>query len=151
MTSVNIGKLYPDIYQLMMDLTTNATAAAKDSGLDAKLIELVKIRVSQINGCAYCLKSHVRDAVTLGETQDRLAVLAAWWEAQYFTPEEQAALQLVEQITRISAPPQTTNRGVASTEILTEYQTAAVTWVVIAINSLNRIAITSHYPVSART
>lgn len=145
---VNIGKLHPEAYQAMVVFSDLATQAARDAGLDAKLIELIKLRASQINGCAYCLRLHARDAAKAGETSERLAVLAAWWESQYFSSVERAALHLVEQITHIS------DRGASPTprdvtpDALTDEQVSAVSWMAIAINSWNRVAITSHYPVA---
>lgn len=72
------------------------------TSLDAKLIELIKIRASQINGCAFCLDMHARDALTLGESHRRLHVLAAWQESGMFSERERAALHLTEAITRIA-------------------------------------------------
>jgi AhpD family alkylhydroperoxidase len=143
---MNSYKADPDAYRAMMALSNRVTAAAKETGLDPLLLELVKVRASQINGCAYCLKLHHRDAIALGEAPERLAVVAAWWESQYFTQEEQAALQLAEQVTRIDRPSWLTARGVDASEVLTDAQITAVMWVAVAINSWNRIAISSHYP-----
>src|SRR5690242_13848309 len=72
------------------------------SGLDAKLRELIKIRVSQINGCAYCLAMHTRDARKIGETDERMHLLDAWREAPVFTARERAALEWAEAITLVS-------------------------------------------------
>ena len=73
----------------------DAHAAA---GLDAKIAELVKIRISQLNGCAFCLRMHTREAIEFGESVDRIAVIAAWWESQYFSEPERAALALAEDV-----------------------------------------------------
>ncbi|MFL6097001.1 MAG: carboxymuconolactone decarboxylase family protein, partial [Blastococcus sp.] len=73
-----------------------------DAGPDPLLAELVKIRISQLNGCAFCLRMHTRDALAKGETSDRLAFFAAWWESQYFTAQEQAALAPAEQVTSLT-------------------------------------------------
>src|SRR5437773_3300844 len=72
------------------------------SGLEKSLIELVKLRASQLNGCAFCLHMHARDARALGERQERLDVLAAWREAPCFSRREQAALAWTEALTRIT-------------------------------------------------
>lgn len=72
------------------------------TGLDNKLRELVKIRVSQINGCAFCLNMHTQDARKIGETEQRLNVLVAWRETSLFTATEEAALALAEKLTRIA-------------------------------------------------
>lgn len=148
MSHVNIGKLYPAPYQAMLEFAGKAAEAGTDAGLSPLLVELVKVRASQLNGCAFCLKMHAADAVKHGETADRLAVLAGWWESQYFSPEEQAALQIAERVTLISDHGRLPDRGIVPEDVLTEKQIAAVTWLTVVINSWNRIAITSHYPVA---
>lgn len=117
-------------------------------GLDPLLVELVKIRASQINGCAFCLRLHSRDAAAKGETPDRLAVLAAWWESKYFSDTEQAALILAERITNISAGAHAAHNTVDVEQVLTAQEIAAVSWLVIVINAWNRVAISSHYTVA---
>ncbi|MFJ4223404.1 carboxymuconolactone decarboxylase family protein [Microbacterium sp. NPDC089695] len=149
MSPVNIGKVYPAPYKAMLEFNDQAAAAAVDAGLSPLLVELVKVRASQLNGCAFCLKMHCADAIAAGETADRLAVVAGWWESQYFTPDEQAALQIAEQVTLIGDHGRIAERGVDVDGVLTEKQIAAVTWLTVVINSWNRIAISSHYPVHA--
>jgi len=146
-THVNIGKVYAAPYQAMLEFSGKAAEAGTDAGLSPLLVELVKVRASQLNGCAFCLRMHCADAVEAGETADRLAVLAGWWESQYFTPEEQAALQIAENVTLIGDHGRLADRGVEIDGVLTEKQIAAVTWLAVVINSWNRIAISSHYPV----
>lgn len=145
---VNITKLVPGLYDAQLAADGAAEEAAVAAGLDPLLVELVKLRASQLNGCAFCLRMHARDAVEKGESADRLALVAAWWESQYFTPQEQAALTLAEQVTRIgdlhSAPAPTVDVEAA----LDEKQVAAVVGIALVINTWNRIAITSHYPVA---
>ena len=148
MSPVNIGKIYPAPYQAMLEFAAKAAAAGVDAGLSPLLVELVKVRASQLNGCAFCLRMHAADAVTHGETADRLAVLAGWWESQYFSPEEQAALQIAERVTLIGDHGRLHDRGIDVDGLLDEKQIAAVTWLTVVINSWNRIAITSHYPVA---
>lgn len=149
MSHVNIGKIYAAPYQAMLEFAGRAAEAGADAGLSPLLVELVKVRASQLNGCAFCLKMHCADAVKAGETADRLAVLAGWWESQYFSAEEQAALQIAENVTMIGDHGRLADRGVAVEGVLTEKQIAAVTWLTVVINSWNRIAISSHYPVHA--
>ena len=148
MSHVNIGKAYPAPYQAMLAFAGTAAEAGTDAGLSPLLVELVKVRASQLNGCAFCLRMHAADAVKHGETADRLAVLAGWWESQYFSPEEQAALVIAERVTLIGDHGRLPDRGITPEDVLTEKQIAAVTWLVVVINSWNRIAITSHYPVA---
>lgn len=148
MSHVNIGKTYPAPYQAMLAFAGTAAEAGTDAGLSPLLVELVKVRASQLNGCAFCLRMHAADAVKHGETADRLAVLTGWWESQYFSPEEQAALVIAERVTLIGDHGRLPDRGITPEDVLTEKQIAAVTWLVVVINSWNRIAITSHYPVA---
>lgn len=147
MTHVNIGKVHPEVYAATADLNDQAAKASVRAGLDPRLVELVKLRASQINGCAYCLRKHSKDAAALGETPERLAVLAAWWESQYFTPQEQEALLIVERVTLISDRSPAPTREVGGRGVLTAEQISAVTWLTIAINAWNRVAVSSHYPV----
>ena len=144
MSTVNLGKQHPDLYKSMLAFSQQADAAVAASGLDPKLGELVKIRVSQINGCAFCLRMHTRDAIKLGESSDRLAVVAAWWESQYFSDIESAALALAEEATELPVPA----RGSWDTGVLSEEQVSAISWLAVVMNGWNRIAIRSHYPVA---
>lgn len=144
MSSLNLSKQHPDIYKQLLVLSGQADSAIEASGLDPLLGELVKIRVSQLNGCAFCLRMHTRDAIAKGETSDRLAVVAAWWESQYFTAQERAALALAEQVTRLTVPESRAwDDGSLSGE-----QASAVSWLAVVMNAWNRVAITSHYPVA---
>ena len=138
---VNVTKQFPSAYEAQVALDAEA------AGLPHILVELVKIRVSQLNGCAHCLRMHTRDAVAAGESVDRLAVLPAWWESQYFTDQEQAALVLAERITRIADEHTSPTPDTHIPAALSEQQIAAVTWLAVVINGWNRIAITSGYPV----
>lgn len=144
MTQVNLSKQHPAAYQGVLALNQEAEAAVARAGLDAKLAELVKIRVSQLNGCAFCLRMHTRDALDKGETTDRLAVVAAWWESQYFTEQERAALALAEDVTELPVP----ERHEWDNGALNDEQVSAISWLAIVMNTWNRIAIRSGYPVA---
>ncbi|MEH3130932.1 MAG: carboxymuconolactone decarboxylase family protein [Mycolicibacterium neoaurum] len=144
---VNISKQFAEPYKTFAALDAQVEAAIEQAELPVQLAELVKIRVSQINGCAFCLRMHTRDALAAGESTDRLAVLPAWWESQYFTEQEQAALTLAERVTRIGDEHTAAPDPVDIQAALTAQQIAAVTWLVVVMNGWNRIAITSHYPV----
>ncbi len=145
MTQVNIGKQFPAAYRAMLALAEQAAEQVEAAGLDPRLAELVKIRCSQLNGCAFCLRMHTQDAIKLGETADRLAVLPGWRESQYFSQTEQAALQLAERVTQVGDPGRLPDGGGDPAAVLTDAQIAAVIWVAVVINSWNRIAILSHY------
>jgi AhpD family alkylhydroperoxidase len=144
---VNIGKQFSEPYKAYVALDAQVKVATEQAELPVLLVELVKLRVSQLNGCAFCLRMHARDAVAAGETADRLAVLPAWWESQYFSDQERAALTLAERITRIGDEHTAAPTGVDIEAALSEQQIAAVTWLAVIMNGWNRIAITSHYPV----
>lgn len=146
--NVNIGKIFPDDYKAYAEVERHTAAAAEEAGLSKIVAELVKIRVSQLNGCAFCLRMHTRDAIEAGETADRLAVLPAWWESQYFSEQEQGALTLAERLTRIGDEHTSPTPDIDVEDALSEQQIAAITWIVVAINGWNRIAIASHYPVA---
>ena len=116
-------------------------AYVDQSGLDAKLRELIKIRASQINGCAYCLAMHTHDARKLGETDERMHLLNAWREAPIYSAREQAALAWTEALTLIT-------HGHVPDEVFeqvrrqfSEKEIVDLTMAVVAINSWNRIAI----------
>lgn len=137
----------PEAYKSVLALNDQCEKAAADAGLNPLTVELVRIRASQLNGCAFCLRMHVRDALEKGESTDRIAVIPAWRETSYFTAEECAALAIAEEITHIS------DRATAQSDAerlsaLTAPQIAALRWVAIVINAFNRIAISSHYKVA---
>ena len=94
---LHVNRVDPKAYQAVLAMETNV----RTSGLDARLYELVKIRASQLNGCAFCLDMHNRDARKAGEDQRRLDALSAWREApELFTDVERAALAFTEAVTR---------------------------------------------------
>jgi AhpD family alkylhydroperoxidase len=111
------------------------------SGLEHSLLELVKIRTSQINGCAYCLDMHTKDARALGETEQRIYALSAWRETPFFSDRERAALEWAEAVTRVAADqvPDRVYDEVAPH--FSEQELVALTFAAVAINSWNRLAI----------
>jgi AhpD family alkylhydroperoxidase len=116
-------------------------AKVRASGLDPSLIELVKIRASQINGCAFCINMHTRDARKHGETEQRLYLLNAWREAPVYSDRERAALAWTEAVTLVSENhvPDDVYEGVRAQ--FSEAETVNLTMLVAAINAWNRIAI----------
>lgn len=114
---------------------------ARSSGLDHALLELVKTRVSQINGCAFCLHMHAADARKLGETQERLDVLGAWREAGCFSPREQAAILWTEALTEIARHEAHDAAYEAVAASFSEAEIAGLTAAILAINGWNRLAI----------
>ena len=137
--------------QQRIDTTTVSPAAYKavaalqtyvdQSGLDAKLRELIKIRASQINGCAFCLVMHTRHARKLGESDDRMHLLDTWREAPVFTPRERAALAWTEALTLVSRTHVPDDVYAEVRRHFSEKEIVDLTAAVVAINSWNRIAV----------
>jgi len=111
------------------------------SGLDPKLIHLLKLRASQVNGCAFCIDMHSIDARAAGEPEQRLYALDAWRETPFFTDRERAALEWTEAVTNISqthAEDESFNR---LRDFFSEKEIVDLTWLIAAINTWNRLAI----------
>ena len=134
---INYVKAAPDAIKAMRGLE----AYVRQSGLEAGLLELVKLRASQINGCAYCIDMHTKDARKRGETEQRLYALTAWRETPFYTERERAALAWTEALTLIAEThaPDAVYEEVR--EHFDEAELAALTVAVIAINAWNRVAI----------
>lgn len=111
------------------------------SSIDHKLLELIKIRASQINGCAHCLDMHTKDAIALGENSQRLHVLAAWREAPFYSEKEKAALAWCESLTNISTDDVPDNLYEDLKKYFTNKEIVELTFAIVAINSWNRLAI----------
>lgn len=120
---------------------------ARDSGLDEQLIELINLRVSQINGCTYCLDVHTRKAVAAGLSDQRRGLVSAWREADIYTVQEKAALELAEAVTELPDQDDMHAIQLMSFGELTPEQYSAVQWLAIVMNATNRISILSHHPV----
>jgi AhpD family alkylhydroperoxidase len=129
----------PGALQAMMKLE----GFIKTSGLDAKLYEFIKIRASQINGCAYCMDMHTRDSRKMGETEQRIYLLSAWREAPFYSDKERVVLELTEAVTRISEQgvPQDLYERVRAHVDEAEY--VAIIMAINTINAWNRIAIST--------
>ncbi|MEU8515120.1 carboxymuconolactone decarboxylase family protein [Kitasatospora sp. NPDC048722] len=144
---VFVDKESPAAFRAMRATADAAGEAAAGAGLDRRLVELVNLRVSQINGCAYCLNVHTAAALQAGETTQRLGTLPAWRDTQLFTPRERAALALAEATTVPADAALQEEAYAAAREALTDEQISAVIWVAIAINAFNRVSILSKHPV----
>ncbi len=126
----------------------SAGAVVSGSSLPAATQELVKIRASQINGCAYCTDMHTKDAAQAGETQQRLNLVAVWREAKVFTEAERAALELTEQGTRIAdaAGGVTDDAWADAVKHYDEEQLAALVCLIALINTYNRMNVIVQQP-----
>lgn len=137
MTRMNYYKAAPAVMKAMMALED----AAKQVSLEETLRELIKMRVSQINGCAYCLNMHAPEARAAGVSQQQLDVLAAWRESPAFDARQRAALAWAEALTRLeqSAAPDDVYEEVAAE--FSELERVELTFVINTINAWNRFAV----------
>ncbi|RXZ77779.1 carboxymuconolactone decarboxylase family protein [Paenibacillaceae bacterium] len=136
---LNYMKVQPESLQTLLKLE----GYVKKSGLDHNLWELIKIRASQINGCAYCLDMHTKDARAMGETEQRLYMLNAWREAPFYTEAERAALALTEAVTKISDAGVPKELYEQVRNHFDEGQFVDLIMAINAINCWNRIAIST--------
>jgi AhpD family alkylhydroperoxidase len=146
-TRVPIDRQTRPVYRAQVAVAVAVREAVQQAGLDRKLVELVNVRISQINGCAYCLDVHIRDALKGGEKAQRLAVLPAWRDTDLFTDLERAALELAESVTTLPSSYEQDRAYAEARKFLTDDQLSAVVWVAIAMNSFNRISIVSRHQV----
>ena len=144
---VFIDKQSPRAYRSFRESAAVVRAVAADAGLERILVELVNLRVSQINGCAYCLSTHTRAALQAGEDVLRLGVLAAWRDTELFSPRERAALALAEATTSPADATAQEDAYASARAVLTDDEISAVIWVAITINAFNRVSILSKHPV----
>ena len=127
-------------------------AAIKSSGLEPSLVELVRTRASQINGCAYCIHMHTRDARAQGESEERLYLLAAWHESPLYTDRERAAPAWTESVTLVAQTHVPDDVYAEVRRHFTEAELVKLTMLVATINAWNRIAISFRaiHPVKAK-
>ena len=124
--------------------------AVEESGLEKTIIELVKMRASQINGCAYCLHMHAAEARKLGERQDRLDVLDAWREVDWFTARERAALAWTEALTNLTDGHATDAAYAEAKAPFTDAEFANLTAAIVTINAWNRVAVGLRFQIEKR-
>jgi AhpD family alkylhydroperoxidase len=118
--------------------------ATADLPLDPLLRELIRVRASMLNGCAYCVDMHTKDARAKGETEQRLYAVAAWHEAPFFSPAERAAFALTDALTLLAGSPLPDAVLAEAEAQLGAEGLASATWIIVTINAWNRIAIASH-------
>lgn len=148
---VLIDKQHPQVYRAQRDLAAAVRQATRDAGLDRILVELVNIRVSQLNRCAYCLNIHIRDTLAGGESVQRIAVLSAWADTTLFSDKERAALTLAESLTTLPGDGAQERHYAFARQHLTDAEISALSWVTIAMNAFNRISVISRHPVTPQT
>ncbi len=131
------GKVAPEAARAMGELEHYVA----ECGLERSLLELVKVRASQINGCAYCIDMHWKDARAAGETEQRLYSLSAWHETPFYTGRERAALRWTEVLTRLSQEDVSDDVYEEARQHFSEEELVNLTMAVIAINGWNRLVI----------
>ena len=134
-----------DVYRQLVRTAVSSREASIAAGLNDELLELVNVRVSQINGCAACLSSHVPAARKAGVSQRRLDLLPAWRDLDAFGDQERAALRLAETLTRLDDTRDRAEAVAAAAEFFDADQIAALEWTIVLINSFNRVSIASHH------
>lgn len=139
---VSVAEQTPDAFAAMLHLER----AVAGMGLEKSLYELVKIRASQINGCAYCIDMHTKDARAEGETEQRIYALNAWRETPFFTERERAALALAESITLVTDGHVKDEVYAAAAARFDEKELAALIMATVTINAWNRISIACRTP-----
>lgn len=137
---INIHATEPQAYKAMLGLE----GYLAQSEISKTIKELIKIRASQINGCAYCLDMHTKDALKYGETAERIFLISAWHEAdKFFTEEEKVALKMTEEITLISQNGLSDDTYQKAKSVFSEKQIAEIIMAIVTINSWNRIALST--------
>jgi AhpD family alkylhydroperoxidase len=134
---INYIKVAPEGYKAMSALESYA----RHNGLESSLLELVKTRASQINGCAFCLDMHTKDARASGETEQRLYTLSAWHETPFFTERERAALAWTEAVTLVADSHVPDDVYELAHKHFSEKELVDLTLAIVAINGWNRLAI----------
>lgn len=135
---LNLKQIIPESYQVLLQLDQ----LIEKSGLNKLQLELVKIRASQINGCAFCMNIHIQDALKAGEDPKRIYVLSGWREAKnWFSPADQTILKLTEEITLIANSGLSDETYQEAVSTFGEEITARLIIAVIHINALNRVGV----------
>src|ERR1700756_5480520 len=137
---IDIDTDAPALYRAYIHLDN----AAGKSQLHGRLAELVRLRASQLNGCAYCVDMHSRDALAAGEDERRLFAVTAWRESPLFTERERAALALTDAVTLIAQPAGLDDAYEAAAQVFETGELAALLYAIVTINGWNRLAVTTH-------
>ena len=149
-TRLQPGDILPKLERHLLALDSAVERAAADAGLAPTLLDLIKLRVSQLNGCSYCVDLHSRDARKGGESERRVFLIAAWPESRLYTDAERAALALAEAMTRLpevrDVPDDVYQQATAA---FSEDQFAVIAWAVTAINAWNRLGVLGHMELPA--
>ena len=144
---VSLAASAPELYRIVASLERKSSEHIAAAGIAPGFSHLLRLRASQLNGCAFCLRMHALAALAAGEPQVRLSVLPAWRETGYYTEKERAALALIEAVTLIADGHVPDSVYDQAARLLSPEEISAVEWLGVVINVWNRIAISSRTPV----
>ena len=144
---VDWNAVAPDVLDALQGLGKCVYKSGREAGLERSLLHLVYLRASQINGCAWCIDMHTKDARAEGETEQRLYLVSAWREAPFFTPRERAALAWTEAVTLVSVDHVPDEVFDYARQHFTEKELVYLTLAIIAINGWNRLNVSMRTPV----
>ncbi|MGV9410145.1 carboxymuconolactone decarboxylase family protein [Nocardia sp. NPDC003693] len=146
-----LDKQTPEVYHALNSVAVAVRNAAAAVELGRAVMELVNVRVSQLNGCAYCLDVHSRAALDAGVTPQQLAVLPAWQRSPHlYTEQERAALAIAETVTSLPAEKIVDDEYAAARQHLSDDQMSVLIWAATTIGAFNRVSILSKHPVRVR-
>lgn len=145
-----VDKTMPEAWEAALAFSTAVRDGAAQRGISPQESELIKVRASQINACAFCLDLHSRDARKAGVLPQKLDMLPAWRESNLFDERERAILAVTEAATELPLSEESSADLAGALSVLGESTFAAAEWVAITINAFNRISILSEHPVRPR-
>lgn len=145
-----LDKSMPEVWQAAREWSAAVAEAAIRGGLTPRETELIKVRASQLNACAFCLDLHSREARKAGIPQQKLDMLPAWRDAELYDDREKAVLAIAEAATRLPLTEQSRADLVGAHTVLGETAYVAAEWIAVAINTFNRVSILSAHRVSVR-
>ncbi|KQR06937.1 4-carboxymuconolactone decarboxylase [Arthrobacter sp. Leaf145] len=144
-----LDKQQPDLYATLSHYSQQLVDGADRLGIPRRTLELINYLCSQINGCAFCLDLHHRRALKYGETEQRLSLVAVYKEVQLFEPSEVVAMEIAEQITRMSTSRPSPELFAVARQHYSDEQISVLCMAAIGINAFNRLSILSEHPVRA--
>lgn len=142
-----LDKANPSIWKALNAFALAIGKDAEAAGVSRETLEIMYVRISQLNGCAYCLDMHTTRALNAGASPKRIAQLAAWHDSDVFTPAERAALTIGETVTLLPAPDGRRAALAAAREVLGDEAFTVLEWAAISMNAYNRVSIVSEHPV----
>lgn len=141
MKRTSLSNLKSAPYQHMIQLDAQVNQMVQDAGIDEGFHHLLRLHGSRLNGCAFCVKLHLQDALKHGESIERITLSAVWQESQYFSEAEKAALALIEALTHIDQVPLLERSYAQAQSLWSAEALIALEWIGIVINAWNRIGI----------